>query len=1002
MTYIGDTSPLFAGNESYVADLYAQYLKSPTAISDEWKTLFDAMGSDADSLFGGDGTPESEQSRFATERGGPQWQDRTSAVVGEQETSISDAMLGGGVPYAQIAESIKQQTQSGGASPQQIMTAARQSVSAIMLIRAYRAMGHHAANLDPLHLTNPEDIPELNYTTYGFNADELDTEIYLHGVLGLERATLTQVLETCQDTYCRNIGVEYAHMVCPEERSWLQRRIETDRNTPQFTEKGKTAILQSLVEGVTFEQFLDKKYRGTKRFGMDGLESTIPVVEQIVKKGSQMGLEETVIGMAHRGRLNMLSNVLKKPYRAIFHEFRGGNSNPDDINASSDVKYHLGASSSRTFDGREVAMSLSPNPSHLECINTVVLGRVRAKQRLRNAQHERHKVLPILMHGDAAFIGQGIVAETFLLSELRGYRTGGTIHIATNNQIGFTTNPSDSRSSPYCTDMAKVIGAPILHANGDDPEACVHIARIASEYRQTFGKDVVLDIIGYRRHGHNEGEEPMFTQPLMYKRIKGHPPVDEIYAEKLQADGTITADQFQGMKSQFSDHLEDEFAISETFKPNEANWLKGEWKDIVPQHRSKDVVGKTGVKKDLLQKIGKTITTVPEGFNINSKVARQLKAKDTAITSGKGIDWATAEALAFGVLLEEGHHVRLSGEDCERGTFSQRHSVWIDQETEQKYIPLEHISEEQEKFQVINSPLSEFGLLGYEYGFAATIPSALVMWEAQFGDFANGAQVIIDQFLASGETKWLRKNGLVMLLPHGYEGQGPEHSSARLERFLQLSAENNWQVVNITTPANYFHALCRQVKRDFRKPLVQMSPKYLLRHKACVSDLADFTTGSHFEPVLADPAHDSGDIAPAGKIKRVVLCSGKVYYDLDDHRRAENIKDVALVRVEQLYPFPEKELAETLAPYKKAEIIWCQEEPQNNGSWFFVDRLIEQVLVDNDMACKRPRYVGRPASASPATGLAVRHAQEQKALITESFASPYDVDSGLVKKSKKK
>lgn len=988
MSYIGDTSYLFAGNEAYIADLYAQYLKSPLAVGQEWQTLFEAMGDDAQALF-------------TTEHRGPQWQARTSGVIGQDTppgVSLSDTMVQD-IPYAQIAHTIKKQSQAGTASPQQIMDAARQSVSAIMLIRAYRAIGHYVANLDPLHLRKAADIAELNHTTYGFTDAELDTEIYVHGVLGLDKASLRHIIDVCQQTYCGNIGVEFTHMMDPEEKSWIQQRIEEERNSSDFTQKGKITILERLIEGTAFEQFLDKKYRGTKRFGLDGLEVLIPVLEQITKRGSQMGLEEVVIGMAHRGRLNVLSNILKKPYRAIFHEFRGGSANPDDIDASSDVKYHLGASANREFDGKQVHLTLSPNPSHLECVNTVVLGRVRAKLRLRKSQHQRHKVMPILLHGDAAFIGQGVVAETFLLSDLRGYRTGGTIHIATNNQIGFTTAIDDSRSSPYCTDMAKVVGAPILHVNADDPEACIHVARIATEYRQTFGKDVVIDLVGYRRNGHNEGEEPMFTQPQMYTKIKDHPCVDEIYGKQLLAEGVVSADEYQSLKSKFSDLLEKEFAISENYMPNEADWLKGEWKDIIPMHRSKDIIGKTGVKKEVLHHLAETLTTVPEGFTINGKIARQLKAKHQAITSGKGIDWATAEALAFGVLLQEGHHVRLSGEDCERGTFSQRHAVWVDQKTEEKYIPLDNISDTQEAFQVVNSPLSEFGLLGYEYGFAATIPSALVMWEAQFGDFANGAQVIVDQFLASGETKWLRKNGLVMLLPHGYEGQGPEHSSARLERFLQLSAENNWQVANITTPANYFHALCRQVKRDFRKPLVQMTPKYLLRHKSCVSSIEDFITGSHFEAVIPDPAQASGDLLPPEKIDRVVLCSGKVYYDLDDHRKAENINNIALMRLEQLYPFPAKRLQEALAPYKGAEIIWCQEEPYNNGAWSYVDRLLESVLIDGDMECKRPRYVGRKAAASPATGIASRHAKEQNKLVQEALTGPFDVQSGLVKKS---
>ena len=997
MTHISESAYLFASNEVYIAGLYEKYLQSPDSLDEQWRAFFEAVGDDMEN--------------FVTDHKGPAWQGRTSNVVGEKDATHADDALVADLPYADIVKQIQAKSDAKGgkkssASPAETADQARLSVCAIMLIRAHRATGHFAANLDPLKMKPEGAYPNLDYQTYGISDDELDKEIYLHGVLGLETGTINQVLDICKKTYCGNIGVEFMHLMNHEEKAWIQQRLESTQNSSDFTNDGKLTILDRLVEGVGFEQFLDKKYRGTKRFGLDGLEVLVPVMEQMIKRGSQLNLEEMVVGMAHRGRLNVLANIMRKPYRAIFNEFQGGSSKPDDIDASSDVKYHLGTSSVREFDGKQVNMTLSPNPSHLECVNTVVLGRVRAKARQRNAMQNREKVMPVLLHGDAAFIGQGIVAETFLLSDLQGYRTGGTIHIATNNQIGFTTAPDDSRSSPYCTDMAKIVSAPIFHVNGDDAEACVHVARIATEYRQTFQKDVVIDLVGYRRNGHNEGEEPMFTQPTMYKTIKTHPTVDKIYAEQLQKEGLIDDNHLATLKEKFDTLLEDEFEKSENYRPNEADWLKGEWKDIVPKHRSKDLIGKTGASKKDIDAVAKAITTVPDGFNINSKIARQLKAKAKAFDEGKGIDWATAEALAFGTLVNNGHHVRLSGEDCERGTFSQRHSVWIDQNTDKKYTPLNNIDgatkapDSQGYYRVINSPLSEFGLLGYEYGYAITMPNALVIWEAQFGDFANGAQVIIDQFLASGETKWLRKSGLVMLLPHGYEGQGPEHSSARLERFLQLSAEDNWQVVNITTPANYFHALRRQVLRDFRKPLVQMSPKYLLRHKDCVSDLADFATGTHFLPILSDPAHKDGTIVGADKIKRVVLCSGKVYYDLDDYRKAQNIKDIALVRVEEIYPFPHDELVSELKQYKNAEVVWCQEEPENNGAWFFVDRRIESVLLDAGNACTRPRYVGRKAAASPATGLAARHKQEQDKLIETALTGPFDIKSGHPKKSK--
>ncbi|MEK9754772.1 MAG: 2-oxoglutarate dehydrogenase E1 component, partial [Rhodospirillaceae bacterium] len=657
------------------------------------------------------------------------------------------------------------------------------------------------------------------------------------------------------------------------------------------------------IETEGFEKYLDKKFTGTKRFGLDGGESLVPAMEQIFKRGSQLGIEEIVLGMAHRGRLNVLANVMGKPFQAIFHEFQGGSSNPDDVGGSGDVKYHLGSSSDRVFDGKTVHLSLTANPSHLECVNTVCLGKVRAKQRQKN-DVEREKVMALLLHGDAAFAGQGLVPEAFDLSNLFGYRTGGTIHIVINNQIGFTTSPRFSRTSHYCSDVAKVVAAPIFHVNADDVEAVTHCARIATEYRQRFKKDVVIDMICYRRHGHNEGDEPMFTQPVMYKKIGAHPTTQQIYAQKLINEKVMTQEEVDKQISDFSSQLDRAFEASTNYKANKADWFDGVWSGLSIAYGDARR-GETGVPMDRLKEIGEGLTRVPGNFNAHKRILRQLEQKREMFTSGEGIDWATAEALAFGSLLLEGHAVRLSGQDSGRGTFSQRHSVLVDQETEERYIPLNNLRFGQAPYEVIDSPLSEAGVLGFEYGYSLAEPNMLVLWEAQFGDFANGAQVIIDQFIAAGELKWLRMSGLVMLLPHGYEGQGPEHSSARLERYLQISGEDNWQVVNCTTPANFFHVLRRQVRRNFRKPLVVMTPKSLLRHKLCVSDLADLGPGTSFHRVLGETEKLVAD----DKVKRVVLCSGKVYYDLLAERTTRGIKDIALVRVEQLYPFPVRSLS---------------------------------------------------------------------------------------------
>lgn len=952
-------------NSEYIAHLYSQYLSDPKKVSSSWAQFFNDLKDDEVSLLrelhGASWTPdENRKDKNAF--------DHFSS--GTHVTSPEDVLS---APSEAVT--------GAAANDEDVRKSTLDSIRALMLIRAFRARGHLIADLDPLELKEVDYHPELDPSHYGFSESDYDRPIFVNGVLGMEMATLREILDALEKTYCGRIGVEFLHLSDPEEKAWIQERIEEPRNKTDFTENGKRAILQRLTAAEGFEKFLNTKYTGTKRFGLDGGESLVPAIEQIMKRGGQMGLKEIVLGMAHRGRLNILTNVMGKPFTAVFSEFQGSSSNPEDVQGSGDVKYHLGTSSDRDFDGNTIHLSLTANPSHLEAVNPVVIGKVRAKQVLRN-DYEADQVMPMLLHGDAAFAGQGLVAETLMISELPGYRVGGTIHIVINNQIGFTTTPQYGRSGPYCTDVAKMLSAPIFHVNGDDPEAVVHVARIAMEFRQQFKKDVVIDMICYRRHGHNEGDEPSFTQPVMYSKIKTHKTTRALYAAQLEAEGTLESHEAQDMVKEFNDYLEDAFEASQNFKPNKADYLEGAWSDMKEAH-GEARRGKTGLSDKTFKKIGEVLTTVPDDFNVNSKIARQLDAKKSMFTGKEGFDWATAEALAFGSLVDQKYAVRLSGQDCGRGTFSQRHAILYDQKDASKYVPLTHIDDKQSKFEVHDSPLSEAAVLGYEYGYSLADPKTLTLWEAQFGDFVNGAQVLIDQFISSGESKWLRMSGLVMLLPHGYEGQGPEHSSARMERFLQNCGEDNWQVCNLTTPANYFHALRRQMVRDFRKPLIIMTPKSLLRHKLAVSDKSMFTGDSTFHRILWDD--DADKLAKAKDVKRIVLCSGKVYYDLLQERREREINDVMILRIEQLYPFPAQALQKELTGYENAEIVWCQEEPKNMGSWNFVNEWIEEALIGMKHKKPRPRYVGRDAAASPATGLMKRHIAQQKALVDEAL-----------------
>ncbi|NEU10551.1 2-oxoglutarate dehydrogenase E1 component [Methylobacterium sp. BTF04] len=982
-----ETSFLYGGNAAYIEELQASYARDPNSVDPEWQDFFRSLNEDK-------GLAEKNAAGASWQK--PNWPvhangEIVSALDGNWAT-VEKAM---GEKIRAKSDTAKEPAKGvvvASAPGISVEQATKDSVRAIMLIRAYRMRGHLHAKLDPLGLAPRGDHEELHPQHYGFEESDWDRPIFLDNVLGLEFSTIREIVEILERTYCQTLGVEFMHISNPEEKAWIQERIEGKGKEISFTPEGKRAILNKLIEAEGFEKFLDLKYTGTKRFGLDGSEAMIPALEQIIKRGGALGAHEIVLGMAHRGRLNVLTNVMAKPFRAVFNEFKGGSASPAEVEGSGDVKYHLGASSDRSFDGNNVHLSLTANPSHLEIVDPVVLGKVRAKQDQRANPHvHRTSVVPLLIHGDAAFAGQGVVAECLGLSGLKGHRTGGSIHFIINNQIGFTTDPRFSRSSPYPSDVAKMVEAPIFHCNGDDPEVVTFAAKIAIEYRQKFGKPVVIDMLCYRRFGHNEGDEPAFTQPKMYQRIRKHPTALETYGKKLVAEGVLSQEQLDGRKAEFRAVLDGELEVAGNYKSNKADWLDGRWAGFKAVREDVDDPrrGKTGVPAEILREIAQRITTPPPGFHLHRTIQRFFDNRAKAVESGQGIDWATAEALAFGSLLIEGHRVRLSGQDVERGTFSQRHAVVIDQENEQRYTSLNSIREGQASLEVINSMLSEEAVLGFEYGYSAAEPNALVLWEAQFGDFANGAQVVIDQFISSGERKWLRMSGLTLLLPHGYEGQGPEHSSARLERFLQMCAEDNMQVVNCTTPSNYFHVLRRQLNREFRKPLVIMTPKSLLRHKRAVSAIDMMADGSSFHRVLWDDAEREDDgtkLAKDDKIRRVVLCSGKVYYDLYDEREKRGINDVYVMRVEQLYPFPLKALANEMSRFRNAEVVWCQEEPKNMGPWSFVEPYLEWVLGQAQSPVKRARYVGRPASASTAVGLLSKHQAQLQAFLNEALA----------------
>jgi len=974
-----ETSFLDGANALYVEEMYARFLENPGSVDASWRVFFEGLKDSPDAV------------RAAVD--GPSWY---RPEIAQPKSTETTALLDGN--WAALTDKLEKKVKERlpQASIIDVQSAARDSVRALMMIRAYRTRGHLSANLDPLGLEQPQGSAELDPSSYGFGPGDLDRPIFIDGVLGLDTATVNEMLAILKRTYCGTFGVEFMHITDPVEKAWIQERIEGPDKEIAFTREGKRAILKKLIEGETFERFVHKRHPGTKRFGLDGGEAMIPALEQIIKRGGAMGVEEIVLGMAHRGRLNVLAAVMGKPYKVIFHEFQGGSATPDDVLGSGDVKYHMGASSDRAFDGNNVHLSLAPNPSHLEIVNPVVLGKTRAKQAQRSNWSPdedlhalRARALPLLIHGDAAFAGQGVVAECFALSGLRGYRTGGTVHFIINNQIGFTTAPRFSRSSPYPSDVALMVQAPIFHVNGDDPEAVVFAAKVATEYRQQFGKDVVVDMFCYRRFGHNEGDDPTMTQPLMYRRIKDQPSTLTIYSKRLLEEGVVSQSDLDAWIAEFEKFLDAEFDAGKGYKANKADWLDGVWAGLgLPE--DEDRRGKTALTLDKLKDLGRKITDIPPSIAMHKTVQRVVEIRRKAVEDGQAVDWALAEHLAFATLLDEGFHVRLSGQDSCRGTFSHRHSHFVDQTTEERYTPLNNIRPSQAHYEVIDSLLSEEAVLGFEYGYSTSAPNTLTIWEAQFGDFVNGAQVIIDQFISSAERKWLRMSGLVMLLPHGYEGQGPEHSSARIERFLQLCAEDNLQIVNCTTPANFFHVLRRQIHRGFRKPLIVFTPKSLLRHKKAISRLDEMSSGTSFHRVLWDDAQNQNGLTalslkPDSEITRVVMCSGKVYYDLLDEREKRGRDDIYILRLEQLYPWPIKSLSTELNRFPQAEIVWCQEEPKNMGGWTFVEAWMDVTFEKLHRPTHQLRYAGRPATASTAAGLMSKHLKELATLLEEAL-----------------
>ncbi|MDC2992638.1 2-oxoglutarate dehydrogenase E1 component [Pelagibacteraceae bacterium] len=933
---------LNSANAPYVAELYSKFRNDPESVDATWKDFFNNLNEDDYSVL--------------KDFGGPEWKERPSSII---DKNYITKVIKSNVDY----------------NSEEFRISTLDSIRALRLIRAFRINGHLIADLDPLGISEREYPQELDYRSYGFNESDLEKEIFIDGSLGLEKGKLKNIIKILKETYSASIGVEFLHIQQADQKQWVQERIEEVRNKTNFTNEGKKAIYKRLVESELFEQFLDKKFLGTKRYGIEGGEAMIPGIEQIVKQACLSGIEDIIIGTAHRGRLTLLSSVLEMPYKKILSKFQGSLNDPNEVLGSGDVKYHLGVSADREFEKKKIHLSLTSNPSHLEAVNPVVVGKVRAKQTLAKDK-TTDKVIGLLIHGDAAIAGQGVVAETFAMSQLRGFKTGGTIHFVINNQIGFTTMPQYGRSAPYCTEIAKMVQAPIFHVNGDDPEAVVHVCRLATEFRNKFKVDVVVDMFCYRRSGHNEADEPSFTQPLMYKAIKKHITTRKKYEKKLIENNTLAEEESKDIVDSFKNFLDKEFESTKNYKPNKVDWLEGTWTGLSTATFDARR-GKTSVKEKTLVSLAKKIHAIPEDFNAHRRIKKIYGDRLASVINGKGIDWATSESLALATLLDEGYGVRISGQDVGRGTFSHRHGVLYDQENENRFVPLRHFQNKQGYFEIIDSFLSEFGVLGFEYGYSQVDPKTLVIWEAQFGDFANGAQIMIDQFISSGERKWLRMSGLTMLLPHGHEGQGPEHTSGRLERFLQMCAEDNMQIVNCTSPANYFHVLRRQLHRNFRKPLIIFTPKSTLRHKSNVSNIEDYINGSTFHRILTDKL----SVKEKRKNIRLIICSGKIYFELADHIAKNKIKNLSIIRLEQIYPFPYENFRDELKHYTDAEIIWAQEEPKNMGAWGFVKGRLESVMQEAKVKQEKIFYVGRSPAASPAAGSLERHLSNQQTII---------------------
>lgn len=934
-------SHFFSTNIVFINELYQKFLQNPNSIDKSWADFFVQN--------------KEEVTAILADYQGPSWSKRNLKVVGGNDFDISN-------------NSIKEQPKKKESE----IFSKDLDLRIKNLENAYKRFGHLAANLDPLGLASRKYVAEIDYKNHDIADEDLQKQLNFKG----RKAKLEDVIANLNFIYTNTIGCEFEYIASQEQKNWLAHEVE-NAAFADVAKDEKIKILKEIIRSERFEQFLHKRFPGAKRFSVEGGEASINAVEKIIDCAAKNGVKKIVLGMAHRGRLNTLTGVMGKPYSQMIAEFKGAAGIPENVTRSGDVKYHMGYASTREIAGNKIDLSLAFNPSHLEAVNPVVTGRIRAKQDIYGDK-ERTSALALLVHGDAAFAGQGIVAETLVMNALDGYNTGGVIHIIVNNQIGFTANPKDSRSTTYASDLAKSIDAPIFHINGDDVENVVKIADIATRYRQIFKKDIVLDIICYRKYGHNEGDEPLYTQPIMYDNIKGHPSLEKLYSQKLIAENVISQNEYEKLASDFDAMLNSEFDKSDDYKATEADWLKGDWKNIKDGDNSNIETAISA--KELKELIAKTCE-IPSGFNANPKIAKQLEARKESVLSGENIDWAVGENLAFASLVKEGFKVRITGQDSGRGTFSHRHAILHDAKTAARYNVFSSLANGNADFEVHDSVLSEYSVLGFEYGYSLSAPNTLTIWEAQFGDFANGAQIMFDQFIASSEVKWLRKSGLVMLLPHGFEGQGPEHSSARLERYLQACADNNLRVCNITTPANFFHALRRQLHGLDRKPLIVMSPKSLLRHKLAVSNLDEFAN-QNFQKLIGETAKLVAD----DKIKKVIFCSGKIYYDLFEARQAANINNIVLIRLEQLYPFADKEVMAELKKYKNAQIIWCQEEPKNMGAWKFIEELIEKAAINVGFKNSRPIYVGRISCASPATGYASYHKKEQKKLIDEALS----------------